>query len=162
MKMGIVKHTLRIALVLVPFAATGAESLYVQSTKAKMMDQPSFSAKVVKEIEKGGKVDVQQKKERWVLVSHGKNSGWIASLLLSTQKPAEKITVLGDSGSAVSDNARRRASAVITAGATRGLTADDRRRADEEGAANYVALRWVENISVTDEQMARFESEAVK
>lgn len=153
------KHPLLFALALLPLVASGAETLYVQSTKAKLMAQPSFSAASIKEIERGEKVSVEQKSERWIRVKHDNSSGWISSLLLSAQKPVKKITVLDDTEGGVSENARRRASAVITAGATRGLTADDRRRAGDEGSANYLALRWVENISVTDAQLAHFEAE---
>src|SRR5512139_3059080 len=105
MRIGIVKHSLLIALAMLPLAAFGADTLYVQSTKAKLMEQPSFSAKTVKELGKGDKVTVQQKGERWILVTHGNTSGWISSLLLSPQKPVSKITVLDDAEGGVSDNA---------------------------------------------------------
>lgn len=162
MRIGIVKYPLLIALALLPLAAFGNDTLYVQSTKAKLLEQPSFSAKTVKELVKGDKVTVQQKNDRWVRVTHGGIYGWISSLLLSAQKPVDKITVLDDADGGIGGNARIRASAVITAGATRGLTADDRRRASDEGTANYVALRWVDNIKITDADIARFEAEDSK
>lgn len=145
-------------LIALPFTVSGAEILYVQSAKARLMEQPSFTAPVLTEIDKGDAVDVEQRSDRWIRVKHGSVSGWLPSLLLSAQKPVEKISVL-DEESNVSGTARRRASAVITAGATRGLTADDRRRLDAQEVTNYAALRWIENIAVTEDDIDRFERE---
>lgn len=145
-------------LIAIPFTVSGAEPLYVQSAKARLMEQPSFTAPVLAEIEKGDAVDVEQTSDRWIRVKHGGVSGWVPSLLLSAQRPVEKISVLGEESN-ISGTARRRASAVITAGATRGLTADDRLRLDAQEVTNYGALRWVENIAVTEEQIDRFERE---
>ena len=143
------------------FAVYGAETMYVQSAKAKLLENPTFTAKSIKELEKGDAVTVTKKQDRWIQVKQGSSSGWISSLLLSSNKPIDKISVLGDDSS-VSDNARRRASAVITAGATRGLSADDRQRVGDSNTSNFAALRWVESISVSREQMAVFDKGDVK
>lgn len=137
-----------------------AETLYVQSLKAKLLAEPAFKARVVASVNKGAALNVLQYKGRWCQVSSGEHSGWVSRFVLADHPPLNKITVLGGERE-IEQNARRRASAVTTAGAARGLSAEQRRRGQVQGA-NYPALEKVEAIAISDEEAFRFLQEGLK
>lgn len=153
------RFSLIAALLVGMSAAAHAETLYVQSQKAKLLKDPSFKAKVVAHVKKGAPLELIHDKGRWYKVSINGNIGWISKFVLAAHPPVKKVTVLGE-GVKIEHNARRRASAVTTAGAARGLSADERRRASDFGA-DFLALERVENFTVSDEEVYRF-SKGVK
>jgi hypothetical protein len=54
------------------------------------------------------------------------------------------------------EHTRRRASAVVTAGATRGLTPQERERAHQQGLADYGALSRLEQMVIDTAQVEDF------
>lgn len=133
-----------------------ADTVYVQSIKAKLYQSPDFKADVVKLAARGDKFSLLEKKGSWYKVSDKKNSYWVARLLVNKREPLSKISVLTDNTSSLKNNARRRASSVVTAGAARGLTADSRLRANEDSDADYFSLRKIEAISISDQDLQQF------
>ncbi len=134
--------------------------LYVQSSKAKLMAQPKFSAEVIGTLQQGAVLEQVQHEKRWVQVIEGTHTGWVSSFLLSKQPPLKKISVLENrEAQNLEESARRRASAVTTAGAARGLSADDRKRANAHNKADFLALERVEDFQVTTAEVKSFAQE---
>ena len=133
-----------------------AESGYVQSAKGKVMAEPSFRAKVLTTLTKGTEVNIIETRKRWVKIEQGNTTGWLSSFLVNKQPPIEKVTVLTGEESEMKGQVRRRASAAQAAGATRGLTADDRRRTEAQSRVNYQSLRKIEQIEIPQEEIDRF------
>lgn len=133
-----------------------AEDLYVQSMRAKLMAEPAFKAAIVERLEKGDVVSVKERKKRWVKVTHNKKQGWIPALLLSSKPPLDKVSVLsGEETASLQESARRRASVITTAGASRGLQGE-RGRGDEAVTANYDALKEIEAMQVPQDEIDNF------
>ena len=133
-----------------------ADTVYVQSIKAKLYQTPDFKGNVVKLAVRGDKFSILEKKGNWYKISDDNNNYWVARLLVSKRKPLNKISVLANDTSSLKNNARRRASSVVTAGAARGLTADSRLRANEDSDTDYFSLRKIEAISVSDQDLQQF------
>jgi hypothetical protein len=157
---------MRVLLLLITLAAAPAlcsaeeKLLYVQSAKATLMAEPAFGAASVAELERGTAVNELESRKRWLKVRVGKKSGWVSRFLLSAHPPLKKVTVLDEGEQKdIEKNARRRASAVTTAGAARGLSADERRRADDHNRADFHALERLEQIKVSAEELSRFAAE---
>lgn len=148
-------------LALLSGAVMADETMYVQSANAKMFKEHAFTSPVVVEIDKGEAVNVSTTSGRWAQVRYQKHSGWISTLLLAKNPPLKKVSVLTDDNE-LGNNARRRASAVATAGATRGLTSDSRQRANESTDTNYRALMLVEQVRVSESELARFKEASIK
>lgn len=150
----------RIALMLTLLSGSvlADDTMFVQSTSAKLFKDRSFSSPVVLEIERGETVQVSETAGRWAQVHYKENSGWMSTLLLSKNPPMNKVSVLSEDKT-LGGNARRRASAVATAGATRGLTSDNRQRASESVDTNYRALLMVEQERVSESELHRFKEE---
>jgi hypothetical protein len=144
-------------LLLLFVAATlhAEERLYIQSESAKILSEPSFKGKVVTTLQRGQAVSVKGGDARWAQVTTEQNEGWISRFLLAKDPPLDRVTILNEEGEVMEENARRRASAVTTAGAARGLTAEDRSRSSNT-SLNYHALDRVEAIKVDPQEVDRF------
>ncbi len=143
------------------FAANGV--MYIQSSKAKLQNEPSFGSNTIVELKKGDEVNVVESKGRWVKVKHSSNEGWVSKYLLADIPPIKKkVTILKDDAPDLGDNARRRASAVTTAGAARGLAADERQRNSDSQFTNYKDLEKVEKLGVTEDEVEKFVKEKQK
>lgn len=77
-------------------------------------------------------------------------------LLLADQPPMNKISVFTGNEGSLKHRARTRASNVTTAGAARGLSADDRRRAGEEKGFNFSAVDRMEALKISDAEALKF------
>jgi uncharacterized protein YgiM (DUF1202 family) len=145
------------ALLLVAAAPAPAEDLYVQSAKARILDNPSFQAAVVVTAEKGDSVTLIERKDKWVKVAFKDKQGWVSALLVGAKPPADKVTIIKDGDDAGDkDNVRRRASSSASAAAARGLRQDERARANEEGQTDYRALEKVEAGTVDPKEVDEF------
>lgn len=135
----------------------GEQRLFVQSLKAKIMAKPSFGANVVGVLNKGTEVKLLENNKRWLKIETGTQSGWVSSFLISNHPPINKISVLGNSETKeLEQGARRRASAVTTAGAARGLSADDRKRTNSGDKSDYYALEQMEDFRLSDHDVSKF------
>lgn len=134
-----------------------AESLYfVQSETAKIMSQPSFRSDILAQVGFGEKLNATGKEGNWIKVQVGNKAGYVSALLVSSHAPMKKTGVVKADGAEIDQGVRRRASSYSSAAAARGLTKDDRKRADEEGKADYDAVKKMESVTVTDESVTRF------
>ncbi len=149
-------------LLAVPLAGSAADTLFVQSIKAKIVAEPRFGAAVIAEVERGEELTALEEQGRWYRVGLGGQQGWVSRFVLADHPPLDRVTVLqGNEEEQLQGNARRRASTVTTAGAARGLTADERRRADDKGA-NYYALQRLEKLELTPEEIEAFAAQGLK
>ena len=146
------------ALLLLCGPALAAHTLYVQSIQAKLHSEPSSQSPQIATLDRGEAVAVVEKRERWIKVSHGQQTGWISSLVLAGHPPANKITVL-DAPPGDDENkpaARLRASSNNTAAATRGLRDGSRARLSSEGQEDYGAVEQMESKPISDAEAVEF------
>ena len=138
-------------------AAAGAEQLYyVQSVKAKILSAPSFRSAAVAEVGKGQSLVLKAREGIWMKVAYGGKEGYVSSLLVSSHPPLQKRGFIKANDSEIKMGVRRRSSAFASAAAARGLTKEDRRRADTEDRVDYAALHNMETLSYSDEEVDRF------
>lgn len=147
---------------LFPVLCLAGETLYVQSTRAKLLERPAFGAPVAAAAEKGDALALLETRGRWVKVRLGDRSGWLSAYLVGKHPPVDKASVLTDDKTAIGENARRRASAVTTAGAARGLAADDRARSSNRNAADYRAVEKMEGLELKQQEVEHFLEEGLK
>ncbi len=147
---------LAIAVWLMAAAAGAEEFRYVVSKKADLLLEPKFGTAVVITVAQGEKVAILEQQGSWLRVRHADARGWVSRLLVGPNPPMDKVSALDKIDDAATLNVRRRASDVTAAGATRGLTAEDRRRASQEDAADFDALARMEQWRVDDEEIAAF------
>ncbi len=146
-----------VALLLLASTPALAESLFIQSAKAKLMDNPSFKGAVVATAEKGDEVALVERKDKWVKVSFKDKQGWVSALLVGTKPPADKVTIIKEGEDAnQKESVRRRASSSASAAAARGLRQDDRARASDEGQTNYKDLEKMESNKVDAKAVDEF------
>lgn len=140
-----------------------AESIYyVQSASAKILAQPSFRSTVIGEVGMGEKLVAIGKEGSWVKVSKAGKEGYISALLLSSHPPMKKVEVIKADETEINQGVRRRASSFSSAAAARGLTKEDRVRADNEDEADYAAVKKMEAIKVKPEEVDQFSTEGKK
>jgi hypothetical protein len=135
--------------------AHAEEFVYVRSLKADLYAEPAFSARHVAAFPKGVELVKLEDRDRWFLVRNREVTGWVAKLLVSATPPRERDSAIKED-SQIGGNARRRASAVATAGAARGLAADDRRRLSQDNVADFSALATMESLSLADAEVIDF------
>ncbi len=129
---------------------------YVQSAKAKILSSPSFGAEAIAEVTKGQKLGFKKKDGFWVRVDYDGKEGYVSSLLVSSHPPIEKRKFIEASDPKIEHGVRRRTSYFASAAAARGLTREDRMRADTEGTVDYPALVKMEELSFSDDEVAQF------
>lgn len=137
-------------------AALAGETLYIQSIKAKLFEAPSARTAVVAIAGRGQAVEALERRDDWVRVRLGSGEGWVAKLLVGDRPPMERPSLLGASAPLLKDEARRRASAVATAGASRGLVSGGELARSRPGEADYRALERVEESTPTRDEVSAF------
>jgi hypothetical protein len=144
-------------------AIVAAETVYVQSAKARIMSAPEFKASVVATAGKGEALALMEKSGSWIKVTYQQHTGWVSALLVGDKPPHDKITVIKEQeDEAQKDNVRRRASASASAAAARGLRQDERARLSDEGQADYHSLEKVEAAQPDAADVERFNTPADK
>lgn len=136
--------------------ASVANDGYVVSKQANVLLRAEFGSPVLLTLKRGAKVELKEGHGNWIMVRTGHVRGWVPRLLVDEKKPATKPSRLEALDGTFSQSTRRRASEVTAAGATRGLTAQDRLRANQEDAADFIALSKVESWSVTEAEIEQF------
>lgn len=155
------KGVLSLMAVLAMGMAAMASTMYVQSREAPLMQEPSFGAAVLGTFTQGSEVRVLETQGTWHRVQAEKQQGWMSRLALTSNPPLGRVGVIGAGEERLEDSVRRRTSAVVTAGAARGLTPEDRARASEMGLSNYHALAQMERLHLEEEEIIRFHREVV-
>jgi hypothetical protein len=136
-----------------------AESGYVQARQAELFAEPSLKAAVVAVAHKGDVVSIEQQQGRWLKVKFGDKSGWVSKLLVGSEPPKGKITVLDEGGQSLDQTTRRRASATAAAAAARGLRSDERARQSDGTAMDFNALKKVDENSVSEDEALKFQQQ---
>lgn len=142
--------------VLVAVSVQAEEFRYVLSKKADVLAEPKFGATVVKSATQGSQLVFIEQRGSWVQVRAGEARGWVSRLLVGTTPPLERVRAIEQIDAPDTTNVRRRASEVTAAGATRGLTAENRRRANQEDAADFSALSRIEERQVNEQEISTF------
>lgn len=153
---GSLRLCIGIFLVLVAPPTLAEEFRYVLGKKADLLAAPEFGATVIGTAEQGSQLVFLEQHGSWIHVRRGTSRGWVARLLVGLAPPLKKVSALEKLEQTATLNARRRASEVSAAGATRGLTAEARRRANQEDAADFSALSRIEQWSISEQEVATF------
>jgi uncharacterized protein YgiM (DUF1202 family) len=136
--------------------AAAPQTVYVHSMKAVIMDSPSMKGKPVVTASRGDKLTVIGEQSRWYNVRTDGKTGWVSTLLVRPEPPTNKKSVFTNGDKDLSKGSRRRASAVTSAAAARGLTADERARLGITEKVDYAALEKVEAVTVSNKDLADF------
>jgi len=141
------------AVLLLPPASAFAASVYVKSLKARLLQSPKFDAQLVAEVDRGQELSLKEKADRWLKVTFTGKDGWVSELLVSDEPPKDRTSVLSNGAEDLSGKSRRRASAIATAGASRGLTKEGMAALQaEDGRADYKALAKVEGLALNPDE----------
>ncbi len=122
------------------------DKLYVQSLQASLLSEPRTDAGQLATASRGDRLEPIAKKGRWYRVRVGSIEAWVHELLVGNAAPMSRVSILGDDVE-LGDNARRRASEITSAAASRGLTEAARENLGGTHSADYDALSWLEQIS---------------
>lgn len=146
---------LLLALAPLTVLAEGEEpvTLFVQSQGAALMEEPGFGAEALHRLDRGLEVTVLETAGNWHRISSEGTEGWVPALILRDTPPTQRASHL-DGAAEMDAGARRRASAVTTAGAIRGVEEDDRLLDDPN--LNVDALHRMEAQSVSGEEALQF------
>lgn len=132
-----------------------AQPLYVQSLQASMLSEPKTTAAELKQLERGDSVELIESKSGWYHIRHNGEEGWMFRYFLAEHPPLQAVEP-AHAESLDTDHVRRRASAVVTAGATRGLSPEERNRAHEMGIADYHALNKMDALVIDEARLNHF------
>lgn len=136
--------------------AAGADTVYVQAQRAKVMRAPAFAAEVLSVAQQGDAFALLGNQGAWAKIQLPQGEGWLPKLLLGSNPPIGEVRVLAKGTDSVQQEARRRASATTAVAAARGLRRDDRTRLGQETAEDHHALAHMEQFAVTPDDTLRF------
>jgi hypothetical protein len=156
MRKHIVLFAMLAASLLFAGGAYAGSVYYVQSVRANILSGPSFRSPAIAKVAIGQQLAVKSRDRFWLkVVYHGK-VGYVFSLLASSHPPLKRRGFIKANDSEINRGVRRRSSYFASAAAARGLTREDRRRADTEGRADYKSLERMEKLSFSDDEVSRF------
>lgn len=136
--------------------AQADQTYYVQSSKARILAAPTFSSKVIDEVALGQQLVMKGRQGSWIRVERNGREGFVSSLLVSARPPMARGKYIQADAGEINQGVRRRSSSFSSAAAARGLTKDDRKRADIEEGVDYKALYRMEALAVGDNEVAQF------
>ena len=148
------KSPLAIALMSMALAVSAqAEQAFVHSAKASLLADKSFASTTLLVLRKGEAVNIVSRETRWLEVEAQGQRGWVSVLLVKATPPSDTVSVIGADQVELDGNARTRASAVATAGATRGLV-----EGEESNALSFDfdELQKMETFSISDQDIIDF------
>ncbi|MDJ0834021.1 MAG: SH3 domain-containing protein [Gammaproteobacteria bacterium] len=136
-------------------SAQAAELMYVNSKKAKLYQQASFSAPVISGLSKGNEVEVLTTEGKWMRVKYAALNGWVPRYSLSKSKPSEESVSFFNRIKSffTSDNKRARVSNVSTAGGVRGLSDGEM---ETSGNRDYESVEKMEQMTVSEQEVETF------
>ena len=138
------------------FTTQADEFLYILSAKAKLLSKPSYGAQTIERITKGQRVTTLDKTNHWFKVQHKEKIGWISRLAVSPNPPMKRVSLLAKKDTKLRNQARRRASAITTTAAVRGLRGDSRNRISDSENENFTALAKMETFNVSTDKVEQF------
>ncbi|MGK5093590.1 SH3 domain-containing protein [Deltaproteobacteria bacterium TL4] len=132
-----------------------AETMYVRSFHAFVMEAPQLNSKKLIPLERGESVEIQSTQGLWMEISAKGQKGWISKMVLSKTPIAEKISLLATEVD-ISSKARVRASTFSSTAAARGLMSSGRERISSRQTTNFEALEALETQSIDEAEAVRF------
>lgn len=148
-------YLLVLGAVMLPLSAF-AQPSYVQSDQAAVFEGPGFDNDTVGRLNRGVEVETLESRADWRRVRTESVTGWMPALLLREEPPTRASSNLDDAAD-LESGARRRASAVTTAGAVRGVDEDERLLNDPD--LDVDALHEMESMRVAPEEAMSFMAE---
>ncbi|MCP1727822.1 hypothetical protein J2T60_001822 [Natronospira proteinivora] len=137
-------------------AASEDGTVYVQTQGAALFEDPSFGGDPVARLAQGLEVRVLAEEDGWQRIRVEELEGWMPAMVLRDTPPTGRESHV-DEAAELESSARRRASAVTTAGAIRGVEEDERLLDDPN--LNIEALRRMEELGASPEEALQFMSE---
>lgn len=151
------KFTLLLALIFVaPMVCHAEEVLYVMSKRAKILSSPVFGSTTIENVLKGEKLINIGKNTNWYKVRYGDKVGWLSRLSVSSHPPMKRKRRIAKIDRKMQENSRRRASAVSTTAAVRGLNHIDRSRVSSKDVMNFASLDQMEAFQIADADVVTF------
>lgn len=152
------QYLVRVTFLFIFFCTSGhaAQQTYVNSKKVNLYQQSNFQSTVITQLKKGDELEVIKHSDKWVRVKYMALQGWVPKYSLSDTKPrAEKVSFFTRLKRFLrsENNHRARVSTVSTAGGLRGLTEEN---TENSGNKDYEALRKMEQLSVTEQEVEQF------
>lgn len=140
-------------------SADAAESAYIQSQRADLLQGPGLDHGTVAELKRGAQVEVLERGSGWVRVRHSGREGWISGLLVGEEPPMERKSRLEGEREMNTEEVRTRPSQTASAAAARGLAEEVRARAREDQGARYDLLKQVESASADPATVRAFHND---
>ncbi|WP_406672075.1 SH3 domain-containing protein, partial [Natronospira sp.] len=106
-------------------AEQAAKLMYVQTHNAAVFEEPGLGGDPLSRLAQGDQVQVLESTERWYRVQQEDLEGWMPNLVLRDTPPSRRQS-RADEAAELEASPRRRASAVTTAGAIRGVEEEER------------------------------------
>lgn len=129
-----------------------AAEVFVLSEEAPLLEAPQFNAKTLSQSLKGSALTVVSEQSNWLEVEYHGGTAWVSRWLVGTAPPQERVTHLD--GELDSDEVRRRASSVATAGAIRGLSEGE---TELGGDTDFAELEQMESLTPNANELADFQ-----
>jgi len=132
--------------------------LYVQSVSTKMMSERSFKSKPITDLKRGDKLESSKSEGGWYKVKSGSFEGWVHRLSVSRNRPMAKISLVTQASPKIGNKARKRASAITSAAAARGLSDSDRKRTSDRDKPEFGKLKNLEDSAgeISDSEVVHF------
>lgn len=152
------KYILLTAALLMVAGSVSADDkyLYILSARAKLLSEPSFKSESLDNISKGQKVETISKTNNWFQVKYRNQVGWLSRLSVSPHPPMKRVSLLAKADSSMVNQSRKRASAVSTTAAVRGLRGDGRSRVSDQNATDYDTLAKIESMHIDNRELSQF------
>ena len=139
-----------------------AKSIYVSSLRTALFNGPSNASGKKAVLTRGMALNVISTKGMWVQVSTSQGDGWVKRMFTRSSRPGGTVSALGSRAN-INVQARRRASADVTAASARGL--DDEgamvrsgrtRSSSAKKAFDPQALEKMESIIIEEQELMLF------
>jgi len=133
-----------------------AETVFISSYQAKVLQKPHFISESVIYLKKGDRVQVIDKKGSWLkILSNQDKQGWLSRFLVKKTPPNNRVTALNETAKINIQDVRRRTSALTSAAAARGLTFLE--NAEEDNYQSDVqAVLYMESLIIPPQELNRF------
>ena len=144
-----------LVLLLLGSSVIFAETLYVKSFQAFLLEEPKASAKKLKQLDRGTAVETLQTQGVWIQVKVGEAQGWLSKMVLAETVAGEKVSLLA-SNVDLSSDARRRASTYSSTAAARGLVRSGQERINSRTTTNFEVLAALEAQIINESEAVHF------
>ena len=162
------KKLLLSSLILLASLDLSAKIMYVNSKKANILEEKKIKSTIIYTAIQGETVDMISKSGIWYSVKvdtkNGIKKGWMSKFFLRSTPPNKSVNVIFKKHKKSLKDTRKRAYAVTTAAAARGLASRSRAISVSKVKADIDGVKYMENISsnISDQSIEQFNQEIVK